>query len=61
MTFVRYPKLVQTYLIFYSPSMIFHEIRLTAFDSIEHNARTNMKQTKNAVKKPEKVLKVTIV
>lgn len=41
--------------------MIFHEIRLTAFDSIEHNVRTNMKQTKNGVKKPEKVLKVTIV
>lgn len=54
MAFVRYPNLIQTYLIFYSPSMTFHEIRLTACDSIEHTARTNTEQTKNAPKKPEK-------
>lgn len=54
MAFVRYPKLIQTYLIFYSPSMTFHEIRPTAFDSIEHTTRTNIEWTKNALKKPKK-------
>jgi len=40
--------------------MTFHNIRLTAFDSVEHSARTNTKKTKNALKKPEKVLEVKI-
>lgn len=41
--------------------MTFHEIRLTAFDSIKHTARTDTEQTKNALKKPGKVLEVKIV
>lgn len=53
MAFVRYPKLIQTYLIFYSPSMTFHEIRPTAFDSIEHTTRTN-RVNKNCTKETKK-------
>lgn len=41
--------------------MTFHEIRLTAFDSIKHTARTNIEETKNALNKPEEVLEVKIV
>lgn len=54
MAFVWYPKLIQTYLIFYSPSMTFHEISLTAFDSTEHTARTNTKQTKKCTEETSK-------
>lgn len=49
------------HLIFYSPRMTFHDIRLTALDSTKKTARTNTKQTKNVLKKPENVLEMKIV
>lgn len=61
MAFVRYPKLIQTYLIFYGLSMTFREIRLTAFDSTMHTARTNTEQRKNTLKKPEEVLEIKMI